>query len=139
MPAVDVTIQGREPAAILGSIQSDVGRLAGQHAELLQQELREGFRGATSAMTTLVAGGGLLTVGGILGALMLVHGLNRSTRLPLWSCYGLVGGLLASAGVGFVKFGTRRIADIDLMPRETIAALQDDLQWIMHQTETRKS
>jgi hypothetical protein len=136
---VDAINSGREPAAILGSIQHDLGRLAGQHAELFQRELRDGFGEATTAMTTLVAGAGLLAVGGVLGSFMLVHGLNRASRLPLWGCYGLVGGLLASAGIGFVGAGSRRIAHVDFTPRETIAAFQDDLQWIMHQQETRKS
>ena len=34
-------------------------------------------------------------------ALALVHGLHKVARLPLWSCYGLVGGLLVSHDVHF--------------------------------------
>ena len=67
---------------------------------------------------------------------MLVHGLHRTTRLPLWGCYGLVGGLLGTIGVGLVVGGTRRLSSVNLLPRETIATLGEDLEWIRNKTTT---
>jgi len=129
----------RDPTAVLGAIARDSARLAGQHADLLRRELREGLGESGVALATMATGAGLVAVGGVLGSLMLVHGLHRASRVPLWGCYGLVGGLLATAGVGLVGAGGRRVANIDLLPRETIAALRDDFQWITGQDETRTS
>ena len=84
-------------------------------------------------MAAIGAGAGLVAAGGVLGTLMVVHGLHRSTRIPLWGCYGLVGGALASAGIGLVAAGTRRAAGIRLVPRETIAVLREDVSWLKDQ------
>ena len=64
---------------------------------------------------------------------MLVHGLHRSTRLPLWGCYGLVGGLAAAVGGGLVAKGRPPPLGSSSVPRETAAALREDVQWIREQ------
>jgi hypothetical protein len=122
-----------ELADLLRAIASDAERLVGQHAELLRGEIRDGLGAAPAAMATIGAGAGLVAAGGLLGTLMLVHGLHKSTRIPLWGCYGLVGGVLAAAGCGLVRVGTRRAASISLVPRETIAALREDIAWLKDQ------
>jgi len=40
---------------------------------------------------------------------------------------------MAAAGCGLVAAGTRRAAGIRLVPRETIAALREDLAWLKDQ------
>jgi hypothetical protein len=60
---------------------------------------------------------------------MMVHGLHRSTRIPLWGCYGLVGGRWRRPGAA----GARRAAGIQLVPRETIAVLREDVAWLKDQ------
>ncbi len=40
---------------------------------------------------------------------------------------------LAAAGCGLVAAGTRRAASISLVPRETIAALREDISWLKDQ------
>ncbi|HZW30364.1 MAG TPA: phage holin family protein [Isosphaeraceae bacterium] len=120
-------------ASLVGAIAQDTERLLGQHAALLRCELRAGLRGAPAALATIGAGAGLIAAGGLLGSLMLVHGLHKSTRIPLWGCYGLVGGVLATVGGGLVVAGTRRTAALQVVPRETIAALSEDFQWLKDQ------
>ena len=120
-------------ASLVGAIAQDTERLVGQHAALLRSELREGLRGAPAAMAAIGAGAGLVAAGGILGSLMLVHGLHKSTRIPLWGCYGLVGSVLAAVGGGLVMAGTRRTAALRVVPRETIAAFGEDFQWLKDQ------
>ena len=139
MAADDAKAQGRELVDVLGSIARDAGRLVSQHGQLLREELREGLGDTAEAVATIGAGAGLVAVGGLMGSLMLAHGLNRSTRLPLWACYGLVGGLSSAVGLGLLGSGRRRAAHLRLVPTETIAALRDDLQWIRDQSETRTS
>lgn len=126
--------QPSDLADVLVSIARDAGHLVTQHAELFRSEIRQGVGGAVPALAAIGAGVGLAAVGGGLGSHMLVHGLHRSTRLPLWACYGLAGGLLATVGVGLIGAGTRRVANLGLVPRETIAALKEDLEWIRDRT-----
>ena len=126
-------------AGLVGSVARDAERLVGQHVDLLRSELRQGVREAPAALATIGAGAGLVVAGGVLGTLMVVHGLHKSTRIPLWGCYGLVGGVLAAVGGGLVAAGTRRAAAISVVPRETIAALSEDLEWLKDQIATHTS
>jgi hypothetical protein len=122
-----------EVGELVGLIVGDAERLLDQHARLLKSEIRQGLRTLPPALAAIGAGAGLAAVGGGLGVLMLVHGLRRSTRLPLWSCYGLVGGALAALGAGLAAGGARRAAGLSLVPRETARALREDAQWIKNQ------
>ncbi len=126
-------------ASLVGSIARDAERLVGQHVDLLRSELRQGVREAPAALAAIGAGAGLVVAGGVLGSMMVVHGLHKSTRIPLWGCYGLVGGVLAAVGGGLIAAGTRRAAAISLVPRETIAALGEDLEWLKDQIATHTS
>ena len=120
-------------AGLVHAIAGDVERLVSQHAALAREELRDGIGRVPVAAAALTTGAGLVAAGGVLGTLMLVHGLHRSTRIPLWGCYGLVGGTLAAAGCGLVAAGARHAAGIRLVPRETIAALREDIAWLKDQ------
>jgi len=123
----------KELATLVHAVAGDVERLVAQHAALAREELRDGLGRVPAAAAAIGAGAGLVAAGGVLGTLMLVHGLHRSTRIPLWGCYGLVGGAFAAAGCGFIASGTRRAAGIRLVPRETIAALREDISWLKDQ------
>jgi hypothetical protein len=123
----------RELSGLVQAIAGDAERLLGQHVALVRAELGEGLGRVPAAMASIGAGAGLVAAGGLLGTLMIVHGLRRSTRMPLWGCYGLVGGTLAAAGFGLVAAGTRRTAGIHLVPRETVAALREDIAWLKDQ------
>jgi len=123
----------RDSAELLGLIARDAERLLDQHVALARSEIAQGLGEIPPALAAIGAGAGLVATGGVLASLMLVHGLHRSTRLPLWGCYGVVGGLMASLGAGLMTSGARRAAHIQLVPRETIAALREDAQWIKDQ------
>jgi len=72
-----------------------------------------------------------VATGGVLTTLMLVHGLQRATRLPLWGCYGLVGGAFGAFGAGLLVGGMRKASDVHLAaPPESLAALKENLAWI---------
>jgi len=122
-----------EVGEVVGLIVHDVENLLDQHARLLRSELRQGLRAAPPALASIGAGASLAAIGGGLGVLMLVHGLQRSTRLPLWSCYGLVGGACAALGAGLISSGTRKAAGLTLVPRETARALREDVAWLKNQ------
>jgi Putative Actinobacterial Holin-X, holin superfamily III len=122
-----------EMTKLVGLIVRDSERLLDQHVRLLRSELHEGLHAVPRVIAEMGAGAVCAAVGGGLGVLMIVHGLHRSTRLPLWSCYGLVGGALAAVGAGLMSSGARKAASISLLPRETIGALREDARWIKNQ------
>jgi Putative Actinobacterial Holin-X, holin superfamily III len=111
-------------------IAHDAERLVGLHAELLRSEIRQSAAQATPALTNIGVGAGLAIAGGLIGSLAVVHALHRFTRLPLWGCYGLVGGLLGAAGAGLVGSGVRQISGVHFIPYETLATLKEDLEWV---------
>jgi len=136
---VTATREVHEVGELVDLIVRDAEKLLDQHARLLRSEIRQGLRTAPTALAAIGAGAGLAALGGGLGALMLVHGLRRSTRLPLWSCYGLVGGTFAALGAGLIASGTRKAAGLTLVPRETARALHEDVAWIKNQLTIPKS
>jgi hypothetical protein len=119
----------------LEPVAHDAERLLVLHAELLQSELRQSAAQASSALASLGAGAGLAVAGGLLGSLAVVHALHRATRLPLWGCYGLVGGMLGAAGAALAGSGVRQISTVDFIPRETLATLKDDVNWVKGTTK----
>jgi len=118
----------------LGPIVHDAERLVGLHVELLQSELRASASQITPALACIGTGAGLAAAGGLLSSLAMVHALHRYTRLPLWGCYGIVGGFVGAAGVGLLGSGVRRVSEVDLIPHETIATLKEDLEWAKGKT-----
>jgi Putative Actinobacterial Holin-X, holin superfamily III len=79
---------------------------------------------------SLGIGIGLAAIGGWLLILMLVHLVHAFTALPLWACYGIVGGLFAVGGIVLLVLGKNKLARIHLIPQKTVETIQEDVQWI---------
>lgn len=116
-------------------VADDAVRIFDLHVDLLRSEMKQTASEVTPAVASLAAGAGLVAAGGLLGSLALAHGLHRTGRLPLWGCYGLVGGLLGAVGAGLMGSGGRKLSGIDLVPRETLATLKEDLEWVRGKTK----
>lgn len=120
---------GPDVTELLGAIAHDAGELIGQQVELLRAEVGRELGQLTRAATSMGVGAALAAAGGALGTLAVVHGLHRATRLPLWGCYGLVGGLLGGAGAYLLAEGRRAASGVDLLP-ESREALRENLAWV---------
>jgi hypothetical protein len=121
---------------LVKGIVADSETLVGQQWELLRSEVREEAGRVGGAAFELGAGAGMVATGGALAALAAVHGLHRATRLPLWACYGLVGGALGAAGAGMIAGGARRLSAVRLLPPpQTTEALRENLAWLKEQFE----
>src|SRR5438067_13258999 len=123
---------------LVEAVAADARRLIGQQVESFKPELREESGRAARAAAEAGAGVGLVTLGGILGAHALVHLLHRSTRLPLWGCYGLAGGLLAAAGGGLLTQARVQAAGLGLAP-QTAGALRENVAWLTGRANGRTS
>jgi len=118
---------------LVGAVLHDAETLAVQHADLLRAELRHNLADLGLATASVVAGAALTATASVLATLMFVHKLERSTRLPLWGCYGLVGGVAGAVGTGLLWSGVERARGVDPVPRETLAAVREDYQWVKDQ------
>jgi Putative Actinobacterial Holin-X, holin superfamily III len=122
---------------VMGILQ-DARSLMRQEVQLLKDEVKLEVSKAGRAASGLGIGIGLTAVGGFLLLLMLVHGLQELAELPLWVCYGIVGGVMA--GIGGVLIGRARslAGSIHAMPRRTLYAIQEDARWIKEQIVPKK-
>jgi Putative Actinobacterial Holin-X, holin superfamily III len=122
---------------LLSEIVSDSQKLISQQVELLRLELLGEVQKAKTAAFSLGAGLGLVAAGGLLSTQMLVHLLHRSTRLPLWACYGILAGLLGAAGAKLIDSGGKEIGELQLTPPpQTAKALKENLRWLKRETRT---
>lgn len=116
---------------LVGGIVGDVQDLIKQQFALFKRELHEDLRKTKEGMLSLVTGGAVLAVGGMLLCLMLVHLLHWAVpSLPLWSCFAIVGGSFAVVGGILLCMGYQRLKSVNPLPDESVAALKENVQWI---------
>jgi len=105
----DVSMSG-----LVTGIIKDVQDLLAQQLTLFKEEIARDVRQTKEAAKVLALGLGVCLGGIGLLLLMLVHLLNWATNnaLPLWACYGIVGGVLAVLGGVLLYLGKSRIEAI---------------------------
>ena len=82
-------------AQLVSGLMSDATLLMQQELALAKYELYEEARKTKTAVASLGAGIGIAAIGGLLLIIMLVHLLRELTEWPLWTCYGIIGGICA--------------------------------------------
>ena len=117
-------------AQLLTGIANDAKELLRQELALAKHEIREDLRKTKTAMLSLGLGVGVAAIGGLLLILMLVHLLNALAGLPLWACYGIVGGLFLIMGGVLFLIAKHTIARIDVVPPQTVETMKENVQWI---------
>src|SRR4051812_44045850 len=116
MTAEQASLKKLDLASLVGEIVRDTGTLIEQQVELLRADVTDQIRRAGGGVVSIAAGGGLLAAGGLLSGMTLAHALHRSTRLPLWVCYGAVGGGVSAAGLALLLQGREKVASVQLVP-----------------------
>jgi Putative Actinobacterial Holin-X, holin superfamily III len=129
---MDTAPSNAEPslAQLLSGIVNDAKELLRQELALAKHEIREDLRKTKTAMLSLGVGIGVAAIGGLLLIIMLVHLLNALAGLPLWACYGIVGGLLIIVGGVLLLIAKNTIARIDVVPPQTVETMKENVQWI---------
>ena len=94
--------------SLLGGIISDFGDLIRQEIRFAKAEVKSDLSKTREAVSILAVGIGIASVSGMLLVWMLVYLLHWLTipagdvldpaKLPLWACFGIVGGILAIIG-----------------------------------------
>jgi len=113
---------------LVSGIVQDAQELIGQQLALFKQEMRQDLKKAREGVGLLAVAAGILLVGSMLLGLMLVHLLHwLAPSLPEWSCYGIVGGVLAGAGAFLAWQGREKLGQV--VPEQTAKALEENLEW----------
>jgi len=120
-------------AALIGGIINDARDLMLQEFTMAKLEVQDELRKTKAAAISLGIGIGIAAVGGLLLLLMLVHLLHALTPIPLWGCYGIVGGVLLLAGLLLLYSGKKTAEEIAVVP-ETVETLKENAKWIREQT-----
>ena len=115
--------------ALIGDILADAYTLLLQELQLAKHELQEEARKTLSASLALGSGIFLALFGGLFLLFMLVYLLNALTELPLWACYGSIGGLLVIAAIALLVFGVKRVKQVQVLPVRTVETLKENVQW----------
>jgi hypothetical protein len=120
-------------AQLLTGIVDDAKELMRQELALAKHEIREDLRKTKTAMVSLGIGIGVAAIGGLLLIVMLVHLLQALAGLPLWACYGIVGGLFVIVGGVLLLIAKNTIARIDVVPQQTVDTMKENVQWLKEQ------
>jgi len=115
---------------LVSGIISDAQELLKQQLAMFRTELKEDVRRTKQALIALVCGVALAAVGALLLCFMAVYGLEAAFDLPLWGCFGIVGGVLAAAGGIALYSAVRQFNEFNPLPDESAQALKENVQWI---------
>jgi len=124
-PGVSVT-------SLLRGIVSDAQDLIQQQLALFRAEIKDDFRKTVGILIVIISGAFLVAVGAALLCFMLVYLLNSVAPdiLPLWACFGIVGGVVVLVG-GIVAYAAvARFKTFNPLPDESVQALKENVQWI---------
>jgi VIT1/CCC1 family predicted Fe2+/Mn2+ transporter len=122
----------------MSELVSDAKELLRQEVALAKYEISQEVSKTKVALISLGTGIGIGAIGALLLILMLVHLLNAFAALPLWACYGIVGGVLAIIGVLMVYTGKNKIAHIGMVPEQTVETMKENVRWIREKAISNK-
>jgi hypothetical protein len=116
----------------------DAKELLRQELALAKYEISEEVSKTKAALIGLGVGVGIAILGGLLLIFMLVHLLSALTWLPLWACYGIMGGILAIVGMILVWRGKQTMSRIEVVPHETVETMKENVRWIRRKAISNK-
>ena len=118
---------------LFADLLRDMTTLVRQELALVRTEVTEKATGVGKDAGLVVAGGVL----GYTGLLAMVAAVIEmlTAILPRWLSSLLVGAALAGAGATLGKRGLDAIRQEDLVPRQTVEAMQETRQWAKEQVQ----
>jgi hypothetical protein len=125
-------------AELVNGLMSDAKLLVRQELALARHELYEEARKTKTAAVSAGVGVGIGAIGGLLLIIMLVHLLRALTEWPIWTCYGIVGGIFAVVGVTLLYSARRQISQIYVVPQQTVETMKENVRWFKRKTALKR-
>lgn len=120
----------RSVTTLVSGIIADAQQLIQQQFTMFRQEIRDDFRKTKEAALALAVGVGISLAGGVLLLLMLPLLLHWTVpELPLWACFGIVGGVLAALGGVLVYACVKKFQSFNPLPDQSADAFMENLKW----------
>ena len=117
------------PILVRGII-ADAKQLIGQQLAMFHQEIRDAVHKNKQAALFLAVGVGVTAAGSGLLLLMLPLLLNWAVpALPLWACFGIIGGVVAVVGGIVLYVGFRKIESFDLLSNKAVEGFKENMTW----------
>jgi hypothetical protein len=123
---------------LLGGIANDAKDLFLQEVALTKLEVLNELNKAKSAAIGLGIGSAIIAAGGVLLMLMVVHLLDALTVVPLWGCYGIVGGVLVGLGGLLLAMRKTQAEELQAVPQRSVERIKESAQWLTKQTTSAK-
>jgi len=117
----------------------DAAKLLAQELELAKLELQQDIERTKAYIALLMIGGALATMGLVFLLVMAAFLLNAGTRLPLWACFGIIGGVIFVLGAVLLVTAKTKNARIDFIPQRSAEAIKEDFECISSSIKTSKS
>jgi hypothetical protein len=127
------TRNGSLPDLVAG-IVDDVRTLIRQEMALGRAEVLQQINKTKRAAIAVSAGIGAGAVGILFLLLLVVQVIHEAGGLPLWGSYAIVGGVLVVIGCILFFLGKRQASEVNLVPRQTIESIKENVQWIKDRT-----
>lgn len=123
--------RGASVTQLVGGIVGDAQDLLQQQLALFRHEVHEDIRKTREGLIILACGFFLAQTGFAVLCFMAVYLLaSVQPTLPLWGCFGIVGGLLTVAGLACLAGGYWFFQSFNPLPDESARALKENLKWI---------
>jgi hypothetical protein len=129
---------------LLRGIITDIGDLIRQEIRFARTEIRTDLRKTREAATVLALGVGTAILGVMLLSVMLVFLLHWLTMnpesvgsydpasVPLWGCFGIIGGLFLLTGAALAWLGYKKFESFNPLPDETANTVKENVEWIVN-------
>jgi hypothetical protein len=121
-------------ASLVGGIVEDAQQLIRQELMLARREVQQEMDKAKTAAISFGVALGVLALSAILLSLAVVYVVHQVAGLPLWGSYALVGGVFLAVGGTLLVVVKNKVNDINVVPRQTVETMRENVQWIKNQT-----
>ena len=118
---------------IIDDLRPQIQALVNKQIELARTELVPVARQAGIAASLLVVGSVFLLLFLVFFFLAGMYLMHEVAGFPLWVAAGIDAVILVLIGGGLAMAGANRLRTLDPKPRRTIAALQQNIEWVKGQ------
>jgi len=132
------SVENASWSGLVSGIVIDTAQLFAHELELAKLELQEDIRNTKVFIGFLLFGLAIASMGFLMILMLFAYLINATTIIPLWGCFGIVGGITLLIGAAFLVWGINRKPDIDLIPQRAAEAVKEDIEWISSSIKTSR-